>query len=335
MSPGFVFYLVTRESVYYINLRQAYAFSPAYANRISSRTVLFTAVPDDYLDEAKLRRMFGAERIKHVWIATDVSKLEDKVKEREKAAMKLEGAEIKLIKQANAARLKSSKKGGNASEEDVRHLDSTADEDESGSVAARWLQQKKRPTHRLKFLIGKKVDTINWARAEIERLTPEIEELQARHRAVDVKKVSAVFVEFHTQSEAQAAYQSGMSPLFFCSVEHASNCRSGAQSAASHEPSLYRRGSRPSRLVQLTNHVVGARHSQLCDDWIHLRSDHLLGDSRRRRRCHFQHQLPDPESPFPQLHQRCPHSRQRCHHRSAPRGLDVGPDGYVAHCHSM
>ena len=58
------------------------------------------------------------------------------------------------------------------------------------------------------MLIGKKVDTINWARAEIERLTPEIEELQAKHRAGDVKLVSSVFVEFYHQSDAQTAYQS-------------------------------------------------------------------------------------------------------------------------------
>lgn len=202
---GFVFLLVTRESIYYINLRQAYAFSPAYANRISSRTVMFTSVPHDYLNEKKLRRMFGYERVKNVWIATNTSDLEEKVKDRNAAAMKLEGAETKLIKQANAARLKAIKKGTSVADEP---LDTTTGETESGSVAARWVKAKDRPTHRLKFLIGKKVDTINWARAEIERLNPEIEEEQAKHRAIDTKKVSAVFVEFFNQNDAQAAYQS-------------------------------------------------------------------------------------------------------------------------------
>ncbi|EED22954.1 DUF221 domain protein, putative [Talaromyces stipitatus ATCC 10500] len=202
---GFIFFLVTRESIFYINLRQAYAFSPAYANRLSSRTVMFSSVPRDYLDEKKLRRMFGTERVKNVWITTDTSKLEDKVKERDDAAMKLEAAETALVKQANAARLKALKKNAAASDE---QLDSTADQTESGSVAARWVKRKDRPTHRLKFLIGKKVDTIDWARAEIERLNPEIEEEQAKHRAVDAKKVSAVFVEFYNQNDAQDAYQS-------------------------------------------------------------------------------------------------------------------------------
>lgn len=202
---GFIFFTVTREHIFYINLRQAYFFSPAYANRISSRTVLFTAVTEDYLNTDKLRAMFGREKVKNVWLATDTSELEKKVKDRDDAAMKLEAAETKLIVLANKARNKAIKKQGSA--EDGGN-DQEFD-DESGSVAARWVKPKDRPTHRLKMLIGKKVDTINWARSEIERLTPEIEELQAKHRAGDVKLVSSVFVEFYQQADAQQAYQSG------------------------------------------------------------------------------------------------------------------------------
>lgn len=113
-------------------------------------------MPDDYLDEAKLRRMFG-KQLKNLWIATDCKDVEKLVEERDKVAMKLEGAETKLIKLANAARLKSIKKGGARHEEE--HHDSNA-EGESGSVAARYIDPKKRPTHRTKFLIGKKVDTM-------------------------------------------------------------------------------------------------------------------------------------------------------------------------------
>jgi hypothetical protein len=205
---AFVFWLITREHIFYINLRQAYFFSPAYANRISSRTVLFTAVTEDYLNKDKICAMFGKEKVQNVWIATDTAELEEKVAERDAAAMKLEGAETALIVQANKARNKALKKqgtveDGNEGDESVGEFD-----DESGSVAAKWVQAKDRPTHRLKFLIGKKVDTINWARSEIERLTPEIEELQAKHRAGDCKLVSSVFVEFYKQSDAQLAYQS-------------------------------------------------------------------------------------------------------------------------------
>ncbi|KAJ5091922.1 hypothetical protein NUU61_006792 [Penicillium alfredii] len=204
---AFIFFTITREHLFYINLRQAYFFSPAYASRISSRTVLFTAVTQDYLNKDKLRTMFGRDKVKNVWLATDTKELEEKVKERDNAAMKLEGAETNLIVLANKTRAKALKKQGSV--EDGPSEDGVGDfDDESGSVAARWVEAKKRPTHRLKMLIGEKVDTINWARSEIERLTPEIEELQAKHRAGDAKLVSSVFVEFHQQADAQAAYQS-------------------------------------------------------------------------------------------------------------------------------
>ena len=209
----FIYFTITREYIFYINLRQAYSLCPAYANRLSSRTVLFTTVTEDYLNRDKIRQIFGPEKVKNVWLTTDVSELEEKVGEREDAAMKLEAAETKLIILANKARakeLKKQQKQGNT-EESPEIESGGVDFEESGSVAARWgVKQADRPTHRLKMLIGKKVDTINWAREEIERLTPEIEELQAKHRSGDAKLVTSVFVEFYHQSDAQGAYQSGM-----------------------------------------------------------------------------------------------------------------------------
>jgi hypothetical protein len=199
---GFFFYMIARETIFYINLRQAYLLSPLYANRISSRTVLFTSVPEDYLNEAKLRRMFG-KAVKNVWIANECDEIQSLVEERDKVAFKLEAAEIKLIKQAAKARAKGIKKGTATDEEAVAESNG-----ESGSVAARWVQPKQRPTHRLKFLIGKKVDTINWCRAELERLVPRINALQAKYRAGEADFVCSVFVEFYNQNEAQAAFQS-------------------------------------------------------------------------------------------------------------------------------
>lgn len=193
--------MIARESIFYINLRQAYLLSPLYASRISSRTVLFTSVPEDFLDEAKLRRTFG-KQVKKIWIASECDKIEKLVEERDKIAFKLEAAEIKLIKLAGKARAKAIKKG-TANEEVLEN-----ENGESGSVAARWVQPKQRPTHRLKFLIGKKVDTINWCRSELERLVPEIEALQATYRAGEAKFICSVFIEFYTQTEAQAAFQS-------------------------------------------------------------------------------------------------------------------------------
>ena len=197
--------MVMRESIYYINLRQAYLLSPLYANRMSSRTVLYTSVPKDYLDEGKLRRMLG-KAVKNLWIANDCEEIEKLVQERDKVALKLEAAETKLIKTAVKTRAKEMKKG--AHPEDGAEKFANGIDGESGSVAARWVQPKQRPTHRLKFLIGKKVDTINWCRSELERLIPKVNALQDTYRRGEGTFIGAVFVEYYTQSEAQAAYQS-------------------------------------------------------------------------------------------------------------------------------
>lgn len=205
---SFVFFMVTRELIYFINLRQAYFFSSFYGARISSKTVLFTSVPDDYLNEARLRKMYGEDKVKHVWLVTDVDELNEKVQEREKAAFKLEAAETKLIKLATKARVKAQGTSGDEeNQETLAHSSENVADAESGSVAARWIKPSDRPTHKLKPIIGKKVDTINWARTEIARLTPEIEALQAKLSVGDGKLISSVFIEFYTQNDAQAAYQ--------------------------------------------------------------------------------------------------------------------------------
>ncbi|QSZ34349.1 hypothetical protein DSL72_005940 [Monilinia vaccinii-corymbosi] len=200
---GFVLFLVTRETIYYVNLRQAYLLSPAFANRISSRTVLFISVPPAYLEESKLRKVFGSA-VRHIWIAADTEKVDELVEKRDDIANQLESAEVKLIKTANGERLKAIKNG--ASQEEQPVID---DSGESGSLASRWVPQKKRPTHKLgKFgLYGKKVDTINWARSQLETIIPETEVAQGSYLAGETKKVGSVFIEFAQQSDAQIAYQ--------------------------------------------------------------------------------------------------------------------------------
>lgn len=102
---GFVLFTVAREYIYYINLRQAYLSSPYYSQRLSSRTVLFTSVPERYLDEARMRKLYG-DGVRHVWIPRTSKGLVNLVKEREQTAMRLEKAEIMLIRNANLVRNK-------------------------------------------------------------------------------------------------------------------------------------------------------------------------------------------------------------------------------------
>lgn len=102
---GFVLYMVVRECIYYVNLRQAYLSSPYYADRISSRTIMLTCVPKEYQDERRLRKLYG-HQVKRVSITRTSKALAKMVKERQQTAERLEKAEIALIRTANAARYK-------------------------------------------------------------------------------------------------------------------------------------------------------------------------------------------------------------------------------------
>ncbi|KAL7267357.1 phosphate metabolism protein 7 [Rhizina undulata] len=195
---GFVLFTIYRELVFFTTMKQAYMLSPIYSTRISARTLLVTTIPDGYLNETALRRIF--DNVKRVWINTDTEELEEAVKEREEVAFKLEAAEVSLIKLADAARLKS----GDLAPETVEEGEV---EGESGSVAARWLDRKKRPTHKLKFLIGEKVDTIDWCRGRLGELNSKIAELQAAQRNGEAEKLNSAFIEFTSQSAAQVGLQ--------------------------------------------------------------------------------------------------------------------------------
>lgn len=224
---SFVMFVVTRETIYFINLRNAYLMSPFHAARISARTVLFTDVPADYLKLEKLHELFGAT-IRRAWLTTDCKDLDEDVENRDKAALKLEGAEIKLSKKANKRRIKAKKKANKGKKTAAPHpekgaapADAPADapaaattdapdaDVEAGPVTSEYLIKKDRPTHRLGKIpfIGKKVDTIEWSRSELKTLVPKIANEQSTLRKGDDKLLPAVFVEFTTQQSAQAAYR--------------------------------------------------------------------------------------------------------------------------------
>ena len=192
-------FIITRETIYFINLRHAYLLAPFNAAKVSSRTVLFTDVPAEYTSQEKLRQLFGSS-FQRAWLASDCSDLEDDVENRDKVALKLEGAEIKLSQTANKRRLKW-EKNSNKKKEPTR-------DEESQSLASKWQKKKDRPTHRLGKipLIGKKVDTIDWSRSELKTLIPKVEEEQIKHQNADAKLVPAVFIEFFSQEAAQAAF---------------------------------------------------------------------------------------------------------------------------------
>jgi hypothetical protein len=196
-------FIITRETIYFINLRHAYLLAPFNAARMSSRTVLFTQVPVEYLNVEKLRTLFGAS-YQRSWLATDCEDLQEEVDDRDKAAMKLEGAEIKLSQLATKRKLKWEKKN-NGKKGPTRD---PADE-EARALTSEWQKKKDRPTHRLGKIpfIGKKVDTIDWSRSELRTNIPKIETSQAKHLKFEEKLLPAVFVEFTTQQAAEATFR--------------------------------------------------------------------------------------------------------------------------------
>ena len=153
------------------------------------------SVPPDYKNEKKLRQVFG-DTIRRVWITSECKELWKKVDKRDKLAFKLEKAETKLIRNANSVRLKNFEKGRVPSE--------SSQDSESGTSA--WSYKVRRPTHRLR-LFGQKVDTIRWLRNELAASIEEVQALQQKHLDGEAKQLSAIFVEFNTQADAQIALQ--------------------------------------------------------------------------------------------------------------------------------
>lgn len=153
------------------------------------------SVPPDYRNEKKLRQVFG-EAIERIWITSDCGELQDLVDERDKLAFKLETSETTLIRRANKARLKAIKKGEFSS-------DTCLDCESSNPASSHKVQ---RPTHKIKYF-GKKVDSVHYYREELSRVTEEVQNLQRKHQEGDAKQLSAIFIEFSSQADAQIAFQ--------------------------------------------------------------------------------------------------------------------------------
>jgi calcium permeable stress-gated cation channel len=184
-------FLVARERLILIGIRQAYTSSRYNASRLSSRVVLFLSVPKEALQKDKLHDVFGSEA-QESWPVLELNDLEDLVSERDDKAMKLESAEVKLSRNANKKRLAKSKNSDSGSHEN--------------GDASDLIDEKSRPKHRLKPLIGTKVDTINWAREALPDLADRIQKLRENPTGGEENR-SAVFVSFSTQAAAQRACQ--------------------------------------------------------------------------------------------------------------------------------
>lgn len=187
---GAVIFLIYRELVYYVTYRHALQTTPLYDSLLSSRTLLLTEINTKYLDDEQLRTYFPTAT--NIWYARDYKKLEKTVKERTKLASKYEGTLNKVLSKAVKLRNKCIKKGKPAPEPE-------------DDIDKYLKDGKKRPTHKLKFLIGKKVDTLSYAPEKLGELNKEIAKQQAEYQTYE--QLPAVFIEFPSQLELQKAYQ--------------------------------------------------------------------------------------------------------------------------------
>ncbi|XBW37964.1 hypothetical protein QEN19_003549 [Hanseniaspora menglaensis] len=185
-------YIIYRELTYFTAMRQVVLTSKKYATKKSERTVLLQNVPQKYLQESEIRKLFVG--IKNVYITRAAPELDTKVKERTKLANKLEnilnGYISKACKTINKKKLS---------------YTYAEDNDQIYDIV------KKRPSHKDKFLIGKKIDSIDFLLEKIPELNTEIEELQNSHE--ENKPWNSVFIEFESQYHAQVAKQTNLSSI--------------------------------------------------------------------------------------------------------------------------
>lgn len=187
---GTVIFVIYRELVYYTTFRHALQTTPLYDSMLSSRTLLLTEIPEVALEEGELRTYFPTAT--NIWYARQYKKLEKLVEERTKLSLKYEGALNGVLSKAVNMRKKCEKK--------KKPLPEPADD------LNKYLKDgKKRPTHRLKFLIGKKVDTLEYGVERLGELNTDIKKAQLEHNTN--AQLPSVFIEFPSQLELQKAFQ--------------------------------------------------------------------------------------------------------------------------------
>ena len=196
---SWVLFMISRETIYLTKLRQQHLASPFESSRISTRTVLFTNVPEEARNEEHIRREYAGVRA--VWLVNVPEELAEDVDDRDTAANKLEVSETKLLQNFVKRELKSEKK----------NKPSAVTPGANGEQPTIEVNKKDRPTHRLKVLkflpFGKKVDTIEWSRDELKRLIPDVSRKQQATRNDRSKPQGACFVEFETVQAAYAVFQ--------------------------------------------------------------------------------------------------------------------------------
>ncbi|KAF8532450.1 hypothetical protein JB92DRAFT_2688545 [Gautieria morchelliformis] len=178
LFTGYILYTLQSELRLFVSTRQRHLISPAHSSTPQANTVLVTGVPSQYLSTHALTRLFShvPGGVRRVWLNRDLKDLPDVYDARMAACNKLESAENALLKTATKIHKQRGEKAPD-----------TPDVELGPGEAEDLVPSDKRPTHRLPVsflpfslpLIGKKVDSITWARAEIVRTNALLEQARA------------------------------------------------------------------------------------------------------------------------------------------------------------
>lgn len=178
---GFVMFVVVRERIWLIGLRQAWYLSQANAARLSSRTVLYLDPPKDASSD-DVHSTFGSQA-RNQWIIKDTKTLADLVDSRDSKTIKLEYAEVSFLRQATK---KIAKTGVHPEDAEVDNA---------------------RPRERAYHIAGVTSDLIDHLRGDVKEAVKEVEDKRQAYTAEGTDGRCAIFVEYADQASAQRAYR--------------------------------------------------------------------------------------------------------------------------------
>ena len=189
---------------HYVKARQRFLISASHSSSPQANTILVTGIPTKYLSELALTRLFSClpGGVRKVWLNRDLKDMPDLHTRRLAACDKLEAAETSLLgtamKQYKKNKEAAAKKSGD-NNSSTGLTQPTNDPEAVRSLTEELVPANERPTHRLPPfswlpfslpLIGKKVDSIEWAREEIKTTS---EALAERRRVLndDIARMTA------------------------------------------------------------------------------------------------------------------------------------------------
>jgi calcium permeable stress-gated cation channel len=169
---------------HYVRVRQRYLISHAHSSTAQACTILVTGIPPKHLSESALTRLFShlPGGVRKVWVNRDLGDMPELYKRRLKACKMLESVETSLLNEVIKRNTKKENKTAKSG-----HKDKPSSDPEAARIdlIEELVPREERPSHRLPPFtwlpfsipfVGKKVDTIEWAREQVHELNVQLEQ---------------------------------------------------------------------------------------------------------------------------------------------------------------